>query len=79
MRCRNRQLREIVQTWHDLDYKTRGQKMGYLIGKYGLDIFIPLAAAKGINKYQTVRRANAMLTFECCSASEVSQAKIRGC
>jgi hypothetical protein len=39
---------ELVNTWDSLSPKEKGEKSGYIIGKYGADILIPGAAAKAV-------------------------------
>lgn len=76
LQCVVPELRELATIWHQLDDYSRGIKIGYIIGKYGVDIFAPASALKGINKIRALKRANAMCTFESCAISEIKQAKI---
>jgi hypothetical protein len=39
---------ELVNQWGTLSPKDRGEKSGYIIGKYGADILIPSAAVKAV-------------------------------
>ena len=76
------ELKELSESWDKLNDYSRGQKIGYIIGKYGVDIFIPATLVKGINKVKAVtklkslKRANTMATLEACAASPAKQAKI---
>lgn len=70
------ELKELSLTWaQDNDY-SKGKKIGYLIGKYGLEILAPAGFLKGISKYRALKRANTMYTLECCTASQAKNAKI---
>lgn len=63
------ELRELSLTWNSIDEYSKGQKIGYLIGKYGVDIFAPIGAIKGVNKLKALKRANVISTLEICSES----------
>lgn len=70
------ELKELSLAWSKLNDHSRGQKIGYIIGKYGIDIFAPIGALKGINKIRALKRANTMYTLENCVSSQVKQSKI---
>src|SRR5205085_5905 len=70
------ELKELSLSWDKLNDYSRGQQIGYLIGKYGIEIFAPAGALKGVNKVRALKRANTMCTLESCAASQVKQAKI---
>ncbi len=70
------ELRELSLSWDILNDHDRGQKIGYIIGKYGVDIFATGGVLKGIHKVRAMKRANTMLTLESCAASEANQAII---
>lgn len=70
------ELKELSLSWNNLNDYSRGQKIGYIIGKYGIDIFAPAGALKGVNKVRALKRANTMFTLENCAASQVRQSKI---
>jgi tetratricopeptide (TPR) repeat protein len=70
------ELKELSLSWDKLNDHSRGQKIGFIIGKYGVDIFAPAGALKGMNKVRALKRANTMCTLESCAASQAKQAKI---
>lgn len=70
------ELKELSLSWDKLNDHSRGQKIGFIIGKYGVDIFAPAGALKGISKVRALKRANTMCTLESCAASQAKQAKI---
>ena len=44
------EVRALINEWEVLSPKEKGEKSGYIIGKYGADILIPVAAAKAISQ-----------------------------
>lgn len=70
------ELKELSLSWDKLNDLSKGQKIGFIIGKYGVDIFAPIGALKGIRKVQALKRANTMCTLESCAASQVKHTKI---
>lgn len=67
---------DLSLNWHKIDDYSKGQKIGYIIGKYGVEIFAPLGAIKGFTKLNALKRANTGLTLEMCLSSSAKQAKI---
>lgn len=67
------ELKELSLLWNELNDHSRGQKIGFIIGKYGIDIFAPIGTLKGINKVKALKRANTMCTLENCAASQAKQ------
>ena len=63
------EIKELSESWDNITDFTRGEKLGYIIGKYGVDIFAPLGAIKGLNKIRALKQANTMQTLECCAMS----------
>jgi len=41
---------DLVDQWNNLSMKERGEKSGYIVGKYGADILMPTASAKAISQ-----------------------------
>lgn len=70
------ELKELSLSWDKLNDHSRGQKIGFIIGKYGIDIFAPAGAIKGINRVRALKRANTMCTLEFCAISPAKQTKI---
>ena len=70
------ELKDLCINWDTLSDYERGNKTGYIIGKYGVDILAPGAVMKGVKKYRQLKRINSMFTVECCIASEAKKAKI---
>jgi tetratricopeptide (TPR) repeat protein len=76
LECAVPELHELSSTWKKTNDYSKGQKIGYIIGKYGVDIFAPVGVIKGANKIRTLKRANAMCTLEGCTISKTKRAKI---
>jgi tetratricopeptide (TPR) repeat protein len=74
--CAVPELKELSLSWDMLNDKSRGQKIGYIIGKYGIDIFAPVGVLGGVNKIRALKSANTMFTLECCASSKIKQSKI---
>lgn len=70
------ELKDLCVKWEILSDYDKGNRIGYIIGKYGIDILAPGASLKGVKKYQQLKRLNSMFTVECCVASEAKKAKI---
>ncbi|MCB1181660.1 MAG: tetratricopeptide repeat protein [Chlamydiia bacterium] len=63
------ELQECLKKWDQLDDYTKGRYIGYVVGKYGVDIFIASGSVKAIQLYRNLRRANALMTLETASIS----------
>lgn len=48
------EMYELIVKWDDLYYDKRGELMGYCLGKYGVDILLPVAAVKGFKYVKTL-------------------------
>ncbi len=71
------ELKELVTNWDHLTQKERGEISGYLIGKYGVDIFFMAGSAKMMKTYQDLKRANNVLTFEMMLLEESRVASLK--
>ncbi len=64
------ELYDVINNWDQLENLKRGELIGHALGKYGINIFSPIAAAKGI-KYASalreIKRANKLCTLETLS------------
>jgi tetratricopeptide (TPR) repeat protein len=63
------ELQECLKKWDQLDDCTKGRYIGYVIGKYGVDIFLASGSVKAIQLYRNLRRTNAVMTLETASIS----------
>lgn len=70
------ELNELAKNWKILSNRDRGYKIGYLIGKYGVDIFAIGGSAKAVNRFIALKRANTMFTLETCAIGNTKQAKV---
>lgn len=79
LQCVVPELKDLALSWEKIDHFTKGYKFGYVIGKYGIDIFAPLAALKGVkavNQIRNLKKATTMQTLELCAVSQSKQAVI---
>lgn len=70
------EIRDLCLNWSNLTDYERGEQVGYIIGKYGVDILAPGVAINGIKKFRHLKRANTMFTIECCVTSQSKRAKL---
>ena len=61
------ECREYWNSWSDY---MKGQKMGFIIGKYSIAAFYYITVWKGATYYNQLKRANIMATLERCSLSQ---------
>jgi tetratricopeptide (TPR) repeat protein len=64
------ELKQLCLKWGKLTDFERGYGIGFIIGKYGADIYIPGAAIKTIKKVRALKRANTAFTIERCLQSQ---------
>ncbi len=67
------ELGELIEKWDKLEDSEKGEITGYIIGKYGVDIFAGVGVAKGMKLYRNLKKANNMLTFEALASSHNTQ------
>lgn len=67
LECVVPELKDLNLTWNQIDDHVKGKKIGYMIGKYGFEIFAPIGAIKGLDKLKSLKRANTAMTLEMCS------------
>ena len=71
---------DIIKNWNDLSPNEKGRQSGYILGKYGADILLPGAVAKGISKgvksaeeliniVKNLERAEQVLALEAVAAN----------
>jgi tetratricopeptide (TPR) repeat protein len=58
------ELKTLINDWDNLNDEKKGDLTGYVIGKYGVDIFMTSGSMKAIKYYRDLKAANAALTFE---------------
>ncbi|NNM43502.1 MAG: hypothetical protein HKM07_04090 [Chlamydiae bacterium] len=68
------EVKDLVENWNKLNDRERGEKAGYIIGKYGVEIFGGGAAIKGIKAFRDLKRANNLLNFESMALSQRNKA-----
>lgn len=63
------ELQECLKNWDKIDDYAKGKYIGYVVGKYGIDVFMSSGSAKAIQIYRNLRKANAVMTLETASIS----------
>ena len=71
------ELREVVTNWNTLEDRIRGEKVGHLIGKYGVEIFLTYGSMTGVQALTRLKRANGILTLEKLSSTSVQANAMR--
>jgi hypothetical protein len=64
------ELKELLQTYEQLDDFEKGKLIGHVIGKYGLDIFLAKQGVSFIKSYRELKQANHLMTLEALSSSQ---------
>jgi len=67
------ELKILLINWAKLSDYERGKQTGYVVGKYGLDIFLCTTTVK---QMQRLKQLNTMLTLETCTISRWKKASI---
>lgn len=70
------ELKELFENWDGIENQKRGEITGYVIGKYGVDLFASAGIAKAVNAYRKLKRANHLLTFEGAVIGEKNKGAI---
>lgn len=71
------ELQELITHWDTLEPSIRGNKTGYIIGKYGIEIFAGSGIAKGVALYRNLKQANHILNFEALALSKRNQTLLK--
>ncbi|MES2273659.1 MAG: tetratricopeptide repeat protein, partial [Chlamydiota bacterium] len=71
------ELKDLLENWHQYKGSERGEIAGYVIGKYGVDIFAGVGIAKSMQIYRNLKKANNLLTFEAMAISQRNQELIK--
>lgn len=64
------EIQECIEKWNQLTDNEKGYYIGYVIGRYGVDIFAWGGCAKAIQVFQSMKRANTVLTLETALSSK---------
>ncbi len=67
------ELHDLVTNWDKLDHRTRGEKAGFVLGKYGVDIFCMYGSTKAIQAYSKLRQSNALCNLKTLTISNQHQ------
>ena len=53
---------ELKRDWSQLSDHDKGYRFGWIIGRYGVDVFIPVGSLKAVAKFRALKQANTLLT-----------------
>lgn len=67
------EIAELVKNWDGYDSLTRGQKSGYILGKYGVGVFISCGTAKVVTAYRELKNSNALCSLETMASSQAKK------
>lgn len=62
------ELKELCEGWDSFNYYDRGDRIGYIIGRYGIEIFAPLITIKTAKYFLALKRANTVATLNACAS-----------
>lgn len=63
------ELRDCLEKWDNLDEEEKGYYIGYVVGKYGVDMLAWGGSLRAVKLFRDVYRANTVLTLEKLSIS----------
>lgn len=66
----------LIKDWEKLDAVDRGENIGNIIGKYGIEVFASAGVASGVKVYKNLKKANDLLTFEAMALSKANKVAI---
>jgi len=69
LECLVPELKDLSKTWHKIDDYLRGKKIGFMIGRYGLEIFASTGVIKAVSRLRALKRANTICSLEACALS----------
>lgn len=64
------ELKQLFHKWYDLKDYEKGHKIGFIIGKYGVDLLAVSGAIRGVRLYRELKYANAALTLDVCEKAK---------
>lgn len=64
------ELKNLYERFEQLDNSAKGDQIGYIIGKYGVDLFATAGAAKAISALKQLKDANRICTLEAMAISQ---------
>ncbi|MDP1835192.1 MAG: polymorphic toxin type 50 domain-containing protein [Chlamydiales bacterium] len=71
-----KECKRLIKSFEALPDYERGRQIGYILGKFGTDIYAGSAAIKAVAAYQKLREANRLLIFETMTVSNANKERI---
>lgn len=70
------EFRDFCDNFAELSEAEKGEQLGHIIGKYGIEIFAGSVTCKGINAYKNLKNANRICNLETMSISNANKEAI---
>lgn len=70
------ELKDLIGNWDQLAPDKRGEGTGFIIGKYGVEIFASAGVIKGMQFFRQLKRANSLLNLQAAALSERNRSLI---
>lgn len=70
------EIEQLVQSWSDLTSQERGERTGFILGKYGIEIFAGGKLLKEVSSFRNLKKANSLMTFESATLNEQNRLAI---
>ncbi len=70
------EFKDFCDNFMILNEAEKGEQIGYLLGKYGVDIFLGKMACKGVTAYKNLKNANRFLNLEAMAISNTNKEAI---
>ncbi|MES2345802.1 MAG: polymorphic toxin type 50 domain-containing protein [Chlamydiota bacterium] len=70
------EIRILLEEWNHLKDYEKGKQIGFIVGKYGIDIFGGYGITKAMQAYRNLKRANNLLTFETLALNQRNKASL---
>ncbi len=70
------EVKNLLLQWDKINDKDKGYQLGYIVGKYGIEIFGGGGSVKLVKKYRDFKRANIVLTMDTCAKSKSNKIRI---
>ncbi|NGX45816.1 MAG: hypothetical protein K940chlam2_00996 [Chlamydiae bacterium] len=71
------ELQGLIEGWDEFENEKRGELTGFIVAKYGVEIFAGAGVVKGMKAYRNLKRANNLMTFEAMAISESNRTLIK--
>ena len=70
------EIQELILQWKNTNDHEKGTQIGFIIGKYGIEIFACSGVMKAVQRYRALKHGNAMFTLQTLAESKANRAII---